>query len=223
MRKITNPVRKIGKGSSSLHGLVYSSKNETHRAFESTLERDFIETLEFDHYVDYYCEQPVVIDYFDNGLRHKYTPDFFIAFRKDLAASSKMKSMICEVKYRDTLKEKWLEFKPRFKAAKKYAEERGWVFHIITERSIRTAFLQNIKFLSRYKNSKYVNTEAFTVLSHTLSELKVTTPEELIKCAARDKKMQAELIYSLWYLVASGSIGCDLHNPLTMKTELWER
>lgn len=223
MRKIINPVRKIGKGSSSLHGLVYSRKNDIHRAFESSLERDFIETLEFDHYVDYFCEQPLEIEYTHNGVKHKYTPDFFVAFRKDLAASSKMKSIIFEIKYRDTLKQKWAEFKPKFKAAKKYAEERGWFFRILTERNIRTPFLSNIKFLIRYKDSKSVNTDAFDILYNTLSELKVTTPEELIICAARDKKMQAELIFALWYMIASGGIGCDLHKPLTMKSEIWER
>ncbi|MTK52141.1 TnsA endonuclease N-terminal domain-containing protein [Paludibacter sp.] len=221
MREINTPIRKIGKGSSSLHGLVYSKKNQTHRAFESTLERDFIETLEFDFNVDYYCEQPMEIQYWINDELHTYIPDVFVSFRTDLPQCKSMKSMICEVKYRSTLKERWSEFKPKFKAAKQYAENNGWIFRILTEHEIRTPYLDNVKFLLNYRDSEFVNANGCAVVLDVLTQLQNTCPEELILCSARDKKMQAESLYSLWHLVAIGMIGCDLTSPLNMRSELW--
>jgi transposase InsO family protein len=221
MQKNIAPVRKIGKDSSSLKNLVYSAKNEKNNLVESSLERDFLEILEFDNCVDYYCEQPLEIEYLDNGVSRTYIPDVFVSFRESHSLTIGMKKTIFEIEYRSTLKEKWNEFKPKFKAAKKYAEEQGWGFRILTEREIRTTYLNNIKFLLQYKNAKNVNTNGCRIIQDTLQDLKRTCPEELIIRASRDKKMQAELIYCLWYLVANNFIGCNLTVPLNMRTELW--
>jgi len=222
MRQEIKPVRKIGKGKGSLRGLTYSKKNDTHRAFESSLERDFLEILEFDNNVESFCEQPVEILYLHEGKEHRYTPDVFVSYRKDLEISASMSSLLIEVKYRETLKEKWSEFKPKFKAAKAYAEKRGWKFKIITEKEIRTTYLSNIKFLLPYRKAKFVNTSDTELLLASIDELKETCPEELILFAARDRKKQAELLYCLWHLISFGIISCDLSQPLNMRTEIWQ-
>ena len=71
-RRITNTgtLKNIGK--------FPSLKNKTMVWFESHLERDFIYLTEFDKSVIKYQEQPFKIQYFINGKKYKYTPDFLI-------------------------------------------------------------------------------------------------------------------------------------------------
>jgi TnsA endonuclease N terminal len=137
MRKNTiQPVRKISIGTSSMRGKTYSLKNGRHNDFESALERDFLQVLEFDSNVWYYCEQPITIEYELMGIVREYTPDVLIYYREDIEPANKFKPMLCEVKYRKDLKENWKELKPKFMAALRYADAQGWKFKIITEKEI---------------------------------------------------------------------------------------
>jgi hypothetical protein len=217
------PVRKISSSHTSLRGKTNSNKNNRTHAFESSLERDFLNILEFDIYVKEYCEQPLSIEYLENGAIRTYTPDFIVYYRDDIELTSDFKPMLCEIKPRTNLKKNWRELKPKFKAAVKYAKERGWTFKIITEKEIRNEYLDNVKFLSYFRNQHdKIDQSDFSFLLMKLKELRITSPEELLALACRDDTKRAELIYTLWYMISNYFIRCDLNVKLTMRSEIWK-
>lgn len=221
---IQNPVRNIGMGHTSLRGKLTSGKTNRQHKFESSLERDFLEIIDFDDKVLHYCEQPLTIEYKVSGKTYYYTPDFIVYYtNKDI------KPLLCEIKYRKDLKKNWLELKPKFKAAIDYASSKNWRFKIITEKEIRNQYLVNIKFLSNYKEEKIdklgfltgIDENDFDLLRFNINEIKMTTPEELMLMSSSNREKQAELLYTIWYLVANNWIKCDLRKPLTIKSEIW--
>jgi hypothetical protein len=217
------PVRKIKAGINSLRGQIHSPKNGSGVDFESGLERDYLKILEFDINVDRYVEQPIDIKYEFEGMTRHYFPDVLIYYRDDIEPAKNYSPLLVEVKYSDALRKKKLELKPKFAAASKYAESKGWRFMIVTEKEIRTHYLENINFLLPYRNTDYASENDASVLMDWVSKLDITTPEEIIIAGARDKYKQAELLYCLWHLISIGFIGCDLSIPLTMKSEIWAK
>ncbi|MEO8761351.1 MAG: TnsA endonuclease N-terminal domain-containing protein [Bacteroidia bacterium] len=214
-------VRQIGPGQGSLRGQIHSVKNETSNDFESALERDYFSLLEFDSNVETYIEQPVEIKYEFEGKTRHYTPDVLIYYSENRGGEIVRCPLLVEVKYRDNIRKKWKEYKPKFRAGISYALEKGWKFKIITEREIRTSYLENVKFLLSYKSNEYIDFNDKQLLMKWMTKLGKTNPAELTMAAAWDKNKQAELLYCLWHLVSTMNIGCDLHKPLNMKSELW--
>jgi hypothetical protein len=217
------PTRKIGLSNWSLTGKVGSTKNSRMHDFESSLERDLLITLEFDGFVESFCEQPVCIEYLHDGTTRRYTPDVIVYYRKDVEAVKHLKPMLCEIKYRADLKEHWQELKPKYMAALRYASQQGWRFKILTEKEIRTEYQWNAKFLTSYRKPMVGEIDAgdFTLLLQTVEQLYHTTPKQVMMAAVRDEWKRAELLYVLWYMIANGFVKCDLSRKLTMDTEIW--
>jgi hypothetical protein len=137
------PIRNIPKNYRNVTGVAANSKAEGKAMFESTLERDWLTLLQFSAEVESFEVQPVKIKWVDaEGKNHIYTPDVLVYYHQ-----AGIKPLLCEVKYRDELRENWTQFKPKFQAAYRYAKERGWRFKLITERRVRTTLLDNAKFL----------------------------------------------------------------------------
>jgi hypothetical protein len=42
-------------------------------------------------------------------------------------------------------------YRPKFRAAQRYARQQGWRFRLVTERHMRTPYLENAKFLRPYR------------------------------------------------------------------------
>lgn len=79
-------------------------------AYESSLERDLITLFQFDRKVEKVITQPVTISYVDDGGKaRRYTPDVLVWYWKDSASTEGVKDLLCEVKYRDELAEKFPE------------------------------------------------------------------------------------------------------------------
>jgi len=149
------PVRTVPKNYRSLTGLVPNPRAQSMTAFESSLERDFLLLLDFDPDVECFEEQPVKIIYHDaKGRRRTYTPDVLVRYRTDPPQARHTKPLLCEVKYRDDLRQHWAEYRPKFRAAQRYARQQGWRFHVVTERHVRTPYLENVKFLRSYHRSQ---------------------------------------------------------------------
>lgn len=215
------PVRTIPKNYRSLTGLVPNSRTQSMTAFESSLERDFLLLLDFDPDVEWYEEQPVKITYPDvRGRRRTYTPDVLIRYRPERVKKGRSKPDLCEVKYRDDLRQLWSEYRPKFRAAQRYARQQGWRFRLITERQVRTPYLENVKFLQSYRTLP-VNDAYRTQLLSTLATLEATDPASLLAAVFEDRWQQAQLLPMLWQLVATRQIGTDLEQPLTMQSGLW--
>lgn len=213
------PVRKIPTNRRSMTGLVASRKNERMTGFESTLERDFLLLLDFDRSVARYEEQPVRIEYVDAEGRRAYTPDVLVYYQDAPAASADTRPVLCEVKYRDDLFANWKEYKPKIRAGRAHARGRGWRFRIITEREVRTPYLDNARFLRAYRRIEADNDDMGLLLD-TLRWMGEADPEGVLAAIHHDRTRRAELLPTLWRLLADGHIAADLSQPLTMRTRI---
>lgn len=215
-----DPVRKrrIQNTTRSISGIIPSAKNEEEVWFESALERDFALILESHPDVSHYQEQPVTIDYYYNGKNRIYTPDFLVYFNE----GPKLKPWLCEIKYRSELREKFSQLKPRFQAAKALAKKEKWEFKIFTEEYIRTAYLYNINFLSRY-NYNELDGACYNLVIRTLSELGHSSPKEfMLTVQDAHFNLRGRCLYALWYGIKKGEISCDIvTEKLDMKSEIW--
>jgi TnsA endonuclease N terminal/TnsA endonuclease C terminal len=209
------PVRKIRPGSQSITGKRSSLKTQIIQCFESTLERDFLTILEFDDCVEDYGIQPVTIRYLHNNKPARYTPDVVVYYRTEV----KRRPLLCEVKYEAELQEKKDYYEPKFRAACKYASQNGFEFKVITERDIRTDYLQNIKFLSRYRHSSIDNT-CSTRIDAGLTERLRATPQELLTGGTKEEN--AKILYTLWQMLAEKIIMCDMQQKITMTSIIWK-
>ncbi len=200
-----------------------SSKNDTLHKFESSLERDFISVLEFDYLVDRYVEQPIEIEYLDDGKLRLYTPDFLVFYRTDREVCKNATPLLCEIKYSEDIKKNGQEYTLKFQAASVYCKKHGYRFEVLTEREIRNDFLINARFLQRYKRViESTSMNDYYLIDKTLSELVITTPSELLLACARDWQRRAEILYTLWNMIANCEVGCDLNRKLTMNSEIWK-
>lgn len=215
------PIRVPPQNHRSVTGLVASTKNKTMRAHESTLERDLLFLLEFDLNVHTYEEQPVRIEFRDSeGQLHTYTPDVLVTYRKDIVPAKRMPPLLCEVKYRKDLFADWKRLKPKFKAARSFARDRGWHFSILTEQEIRTPLLENARFLLPYKRLQ-MDWEQTQLLLRMIGELREATPESLLLACGKERMERARLLPMLWHLISIGMIGADLNRKLTMHSPIW--
>jgi len=215
------PVRTVPKNYRSLTGLVPNTRTQSMTAFESSLERDFLLLLDFDPDVEFYEEQPVKITYHDDrGRRRTYTPDVFVRYRTDRLQAQHTQPHLWEVKYRDDLRQHWAEYRPKFRVAQRYARQRGWRFRVVTERHIRTPYLDNVKFLRSYQPIP-INERYRTQFLHALSALKETDPASLLTATSQDRWQQAQMLPMLWQLIAIREVSTNLAQPLTMQSRIW--
>lgn len=211
------PVRKIPKNYRNLTGFIARRGGPGTVGFESSLERDFYILLDADTSVQSFDEQPVAIEYEGaDNRQHTYTPDVLVVYRGDQAAPP----CLCEVKYREDLAKEWPGIKTKLKAGIRYAKSRGWRFKIITEKEVRTPYLDNVKFLRRYRNAQFDKAAGEPILA-VLRSCKKLAANELLDAVTSDQRQYAASITILWHLVVSGTVGCDLDKPLTMRSQLW--
>ena len=140
---------------------------------ESTLEHDFVVWCDFYHSIRKIESQPVTIDYQHEGRSRRYTPDFLVEFDDG-------RTVVYEVKYRDELRDRWDELKPRFRAMHRFCRAQGWRFKIISEDTIRAeAYLKNAYFLRGYRQA--VRDESIEQkLIDTLRAVGDSTPRDLV-------------------------------------------
>jgi hypothetical protein len=210
-------VRKIGINTRSMTGRHGFSGQQ----YESALERDLLDLLAFDLNVDRAETQPVTIEYLgDDGRLHLYTPDVLILYRRDILPARDMPHILVEVKYRDEYRGRYHELKQRFRAARRYARERGWVFRVLTEREIRTPYLDNARFLRPYRDLPEAP-ELEEALLRRLQGLGETCPADLLESLADDDLSRSRYLPNLWKLIANLNVGADLMQPLNMRSLIW--
>lgn len=211
------PARKIPMNYRYLTGIVAS----TMTAFEATLERDFYILLGADPRVAKVDEQPLKLTYQDDqGVTRPYTPDALVTYRPDPATGHTPQPHLYEVKPREKIRAEWPDIKRKYKLARRFARLQGWRFGFITEKEIRGPYLDNVKFLRRYRRGP-ADPKDRELLIATLRKLKDPTPGALLGAATPDPQRRVVLTSSLWKLVAAGDIGCDLEQPLTMRSPIY--
>lgn len=210
-------VRKIKPNNRSITGRHGFSGQE----YESALERDLLDLLEFDYNVDRYETQPLTIEYVgSDGRIHRYTPDVFVLYRRDIVPAREMTHLLVEVKYRDEYRKRFKELKQCFRAARQYARERGWRFMVLTEREIRRPYLDNARFLRPYRDVAFEPALEWAVLEQ-VRILGESCPASLIESLADSEWMRGTYLRELWRLIAVLRVGTDLTQPLSMRSRIW--
>lgn len=208
-------VRKIPKNYRNVTGITAYAKARDGGEFESTLERDYLTLLEFDPLVVDFAVQPLKIQWRDGaGTNHMYTPDVLVSYK----AETQRMPLLVEVKYRSELRQKWNVLRPKFKAAVHECHLRNWQFKLMTEVEIRTPFLYNAKFLLPFVRQ---NLPPSDVVTNVLAKMRNGSVLELLKKITHEPWEQAALLPSIWTMVATGHICCDLYQPLTMESQIW--
>lgn len=132
----------------------------------------------------------------------------------------KPKTILAEVKYREDLFELWKELKPKFKAARRYAEDKNWQFNIFTEIEIRTQLLSNIKFIRPFGRYNFSVKEIMKVLNKLAEFKECKTAELLAALTIENRADYGTLIPIIWHLVFRHEIIVDWNQPLTLHSTL---
>lgn len=207
------PVRQIPIGTRALTG----RHARTGAKYESGLERDFFELVSQDPLFDAVDWQPVKIRYTDIwGKLQRYTPDALVTFKTDPVSGIKRPPLLAEVKYREEYRARYHELKDRLRAARRYADSLGWQFEVVTEREIRTA-----RFANRYFLNGYLERAPASAVQAAISDEIARGGEidirSLLSAVTPDKMRQAELLPSVWWMLARGHIETDLSVRLNMR------
>jgi hypothetical protein len=215
------PVRKIPLRYSSLSGYKYSDKSKRVVFHESSLEADFIELMEWNKQIWGYEEQPYKIEYLDEKKKiHSYIPDFLVHYKKPFEDKGPTE-IVYEIKYAKDLILNKEVLKPKFLAANEFCKKEGFGFKVITEREIRTPYLQNVKFLKKYRKRDDVHIPMIDHLMELLKEFGVTTPNELVSATSQIEEKRAMFLYALWVMVAHSMVMIDMTKKITMTSKIW--
>ncbi len=215
------PARKIGLGRRSLTGFLTSGRKvDGLGAFESALERDFFVLLEFNPLVLAWHPQPVRLKVpTSEGKRAKhYTPDVAVEYTDAPGGTELQRVELCEVKYRDDLKENWAKLKPSFKAARAYARSQGWKFTIYTEDEIRTPRLKNAKFILPY-GVRGIDDGDIARIAMELRPLGKSSPTTFLR--RFDVSERGRFLGVLWHMVAKGYVVMDFDREITMSSDMY--
>jgi TnsA endonuclease N terminal/TnsA endonuclease C terminal len=211
--------RKIGPTRRSVSG-IYVFRGDTQIPYESTLERDFLMRTEFSLSVLDVIPQPARIPFKNNGRSYIYTPDFLVYYRLGSRDPDHYPHpILVEVKpqeYWVKNRKKWL---PKWKAAHRYAEDLGWVFHIRDESRIRDQALANIRFLQPYMNMNFPREESDWVLDGM--QAMGSAPVHYILTRYFMGAFRAQGLAHIWHLLSTRKLDCDISLPLSEFTELW--
>lgn len=208
------PQRRIGTSRRALTGRVAVGGSQA-VDFESSLERDWLEQLDFDPRVVELQVQPFSLEHEVEGKRRRYTPDVLAVWQH----STVRETIVYEVKFRDDLRDNWVDYRPRFVAATRYCRERGWRFKIMTERRIRTPMLSAVKFLRPYRRIED-HTNFRDRLLAGLRDMGPTTVAQLLEAIFDSKQERLQALPSLWKLVANFELDVDFGKPLSMRTQV---
>lgn len=204
------PIRKITPSRAfNCRGLLSSSKSVGAAMYESSLERDYLMLLDFDRSVKRFEVQPTKIDMRDQlGYRH-YRPDVLVEFERGHG-----RPWLVEVKYEEDLQADWAELKPRFRAAIRFCKPRGWVFHLVTERHVRTTLLDNVKFLRDFRNLHISG--AMLARLALLAERPRCVQDLACDLGGADESMALSVIWhALWTGNLVADLDCEMLSPQT--------
>lgn len=154
-----SPVRKPARHSNTFTGKFPSLKMGRMISFESTVERDLIYILDYDQSISEFEEQPISIEYYREGKKHHYTPDFYAKVNdQDWLYECKPEKFINTADNED-----------KFEIARLWCYEKGWNFKVITAEELRNGcYLKNIQYLTpfaRFSLSSALRIKIFTILS----------------------------------------------------------
>lgn len=206
------PVRKIPKNYLVVTGRFASAKNDESHEFESLLERDHMILLEFDNKVKSFEVQPVRIPV--PGVPQGYVPDARVVFK-----DPKRPAEIVEVKPKADLEQYAREFEPKFMAAKRYCEERDLLFVVKSEEDIRGPYLQNLKFLRRYKQRTPPPEQKDAVLQFIAAQGGKSSSDAIVDALGGPNR--AAWLGTVWTLLVQGDLSADFESEFPVDVPVW--
>jgi hypothetical protein len=213
------PVRGINMSHRALTGALSSPKLVGSGSFESSLERDLLLLLIFDVRIQRLEVQPVKIKWKDSAGEHLYTPDLLAHYSSFWYEIMRLSPVLYEVKYQDELRQSWHALRPKFKAAYRFAKDNNWKFKIITEKEIRTPYLDNVKFLLPYNTNDY--DQRFSMVLDILARQGQMTVQELVALMASTMSERGKILTLIWTMVSNHYLQTDLSQRLNQNSVLW--
>lgn len=220
-------VRKIGPSSYTNTGYIPNSKGVRVQRTESMLEQQFFTLLDYDNRVRGYQAQPFKIRWrAPNGRWREFTPDVIVSYTEAAQVEQPwLKPTVYEVKTRRELAAKWVDLRPKFQAAFRWAKDYGCRFKIITDTEIRTPYLVNVEHFMHYRSFRLGEQpdagKMQRLLLEALYEGKQGSPRDVLAYITNDKMDQARLSPWLWNLVTLELVGADLTQPFNMSSPIW--
>lgn len=183
----------------SFRGKKWSWKVGQMIHWESLLERDYLNILEFDPNVIYFESQPLVIPFSYEGKKRRYFPDFKVKTKDNHIH-------LVEVKPKKFLKVPDNQMK--FHVGQMYCEQNNWNFSVVTEEHIRPGYLQDNLNLIFQVRDYHVNPTARELILNFLEKNSESNLGELSKLY--DDK--AQLLIAIYQLIFDHKLKVDLIN-----------
>lgn len=210
--------REIRANHRSITGWLQASDRSI--PFESSLERDFGYLALFDQRVRKVRSQPVAITYFDpEGKSHHYTPDFQVTYLDSIVGEL---DALVEVKPSNEFSSMGGLENSKFVAAKSWSEEHGMAFHVLTENEIRGQHLDNVRALYPFRLSHPDEDMSVTMRVWSFArENSGMTIGKILEACSTAEISNSDVQRSLWCLIATRQLFCDLSQPLTANLEVF--
>lgn len=178
---------------------------------ESQLETDLVVQLSFSPRVYDLITQPI-IEYVDPaGQSRRYTPDVYVELYPD--ADGDVRYYMLEAKMADDLQENWSDYQLAFDAARAWCATNHAQFRIVTDREIRTEYLTNAKFFTRFVDLDPDSAAMDMIWS--LTEAGATTVANAISAMREAGINEPDARTAIERAVANFYIACDLTAPFT--------
>lgn len=217
---VPHQTRKIKPTRRSVSG-VYPFRDELAVPFESTLERDFLMRSEFFQDVLDVIAQPAQIPFVgSNGQTYTYTPDFLVYYKLGSRSYSDYpKPLLVEVKPEAEWRQYWRNWLPKWKAARRYAHEQGWQFHVHDESRIRDKVFENVRFFERYKRMSFSLEESECVINSV--QQMGSVPIHYLLARHFMGIYRGQGLAHIWHLIATRRIDCDVSQDINEFSEVW--
>ena len=164
--------------------------------------------------------QPLTIEFVDSGGKtRRYTPDFLVVHPPTVDGRQPSPQLV-ETKYRSELDRNAAKYAEKFRAAERYALDRGWQFVVQTEEDVRGPELNNLKFLMLYARSPLPDSLIWDRVQISVRRLGEATVREVLADLDPDPAVQMRLLPHLWQQVLHRTLQVDLSLPLNMRTRL---
>lgn len=149
--KQLKPNRKVNEYSLGETGSFYSEKLTRNVEYESKLEMDLYQRLEYIDQVKFYIEQPFEIEYQRNGIKRSYFPDLFLILDDNRGVVVEIKPRVYMALF-DNL--------PKWTALKEFCERNGYGY-IISDgyRNIRKLLNRQVSPTFKEKVLSILNTK----------------------------------------------------------------
>lgn len=180
------------------------------KEYLSNIEFEFIYLLEYDIKVNIYIQKPFTIN--SKKEENQYTPSFYVEYIDG------QKELIDIVYTKEIY---FYKNHPTNPLIREICTFNKITYKILTPEDIKTPFLDNVKFLLKYKRlPPNVKKEGVFTIIKILTKGKNIKIIDLIEKITPEINKQAEYLYLLWYIVANNFVDFNNQLPLTMDTVL---